>query len=99
MMTIGVPVIGALMGWIAAALMRSSGLSRWSSIGIGVLGAMIGFVVLSLLEVPLPPLLVRLLGPWAGAAIFLAITYAAHAHSFPRRQPSQFRAGADEDQA
>ena len=87
MMAIGVPVIGALMGWIAAGLMRRSGLSRWSSIGIGVLGAMIGFVVVSLLRLPAPWLFVGLLGSAGGAAIFLAITYAAHAHSFPRRQP------------
>jgi len=87
MMTIGVPAIGALMGWIAAGLMRRSGLSRWSSVGIGVLGALIGSVVLSVFQLPLPWLLAQMLGPLAGATIFLAITYAAHAHSFPRRQP------------
>ena len=87
MMTIGVPAIGALMGWLAAGLMRSSGLSRWSSVGIGVLGTMIGSVVLGVFQLPLPWLLVQMLGPLAGAALFLAITYAAHAHSFPRRQP------------
>jgi uncharacterized membrane protein YeaQ/YmgE (transglycosylase-associated protein family) len=87
MTAIGVPVIGALMGWIAAGLMRSSGLSRWSSVGIGVLGALIGSVVLSVFQLPLPWLLAQMLGALAGATIFLAITYAAHAHSFPRRQP------------
>ena len=80
-------MIGALMGWIAAGLMRRSGLSRWSSVGIGVLGALIGSVVLSVFQLPLPWLLAQMLGPLAGATIFLAITYAAHAHSFPRRQP------------
>ena len=80
-------MIGALMGWIAAGLMRRSGLSRWSSVGIGVLGALIGSVVLSVFQLPLPWLLAQLRGPLAGAFIFLAITYAAHAHSFPRRQP------------
>src|ERR1051326_3228670 len=87
MMAIGVPVIGALMGWIAAGLIRSSGLSRWSSVGIGILGALIGSAVLGALELPLPWLLAQMLGPLAGAALFLAITYAVHAHSFPRRQP------------
>ena len=87
MMAIGVPAIGALMGWIAAELMRSSGLSRWSSVGIGILGALIGSVVVGVLQLPLPWLLVQMLRSLTGATLFLAITYAAHAHSFPRRQP------------
>ena len=87
MMAIGVPAIGALMGWIAAELMRSSGLSRWSSVGIGILGALIGSVVVGVLQLPLPWLLVQMLGSLAGATLFLVITCAAHAHSFPRRQP------------
>ena len=87
MTALAVPAIGALMGWVAAGLMRNSGLSLWSSVGIGVLGAMIGSVIFGALGLPLPWMVVQLLGPSAGAAIFLVITYAAHAHSFPPRQP------------
>ena len=87
MMAVEVPVIGALMGWVAVGLMRRSGLSWWSSVGIGVLGAMIGSVVFGVLGLPLPWLVAQVLGPSAGAAVFLAVTYAAHAHSFPARKP------------
>lgn len=87
MMAIGVAVIGALMGSIAAALLSNSGLSRWSSVGIGVLGAMIGSVVFGVFRLPLPYLLAHGVGAAAGAGIFLAITYVVHAYSFPRRHP------------
>jgi uncharacterized membrane protein YeaQ/YmgE (transglycosylase-associated protein family) len=82
MMAIAVPVIGALAGWIAAG--RKSGLTIWSSIGIGILGAMIGSVVVGVFRLPLPWLLAQVLGPSAGAAIFLAVTHIAHARTFPR---------------
>jgi uncharacterized membrane protein YeaQ/YmgE (transglycosylase-associated protein family) len=87
MMAIGVPLIGAFAGWIAAGVMRSCGLTRWSSVGIGILGAMIGSVLFDLLGFPLPWLLVQVVGASAGAAGFLAVTYALHANSFPRRHP------------
>ena len=87
MMTIGVPLIGALAGWIAARVMRSCGLTGWSSVGIGILGAMIGSVLIGFLGFPLPWLLVQVAGASAGAAGFLAVTYALHARSFPRRHP------------
>ena len=87
MMAIGVSLIGALAGWIAAGLMRSCGLTRWSSVGIGILGAMIGSLLVGLLGLPMPWLLVQAVGASAGAAGFLAGTYALHAHSFPRRHP------------